>query len=81
MLQHGGEFRVAGRGGIDSNLVAFQATAGELVKVTPRGQSGGAPVNNHFYGDFYGLDDLAERVGEAEDLGVRVGLTDALGER
>ena len=80
-FQHGGRFRVGGQGGIDQNLVMFRASRGEEVAVTPTGESGGGGTQNHFYGDFYGLDDLAERVGEAGDLGSRIGLTDALGER
>jgi hypothetical protein len=32
---HGGSFRVGGWGGVDSSLVAFRATPGERVDVTP----------------------------------------------
>lgn len=46
---HGGAFRVAGAGGVDSQLVAFRATPGELVSVLPPAATrlpaltGGAP--------------------------------------
>ena len=41
----GADFTVGGQGGLDRNLVAFNATRGERVQVTPAGQgSGGAPV-------------------------------------
>ncbi len=36
--QHGGQFRVAGAGGIDQVPVRFMATAGETVTVTPAGE-------------------------------------------
>ncbi len=36
---HGGQFKVGGVGGTDSQLVAFWATPGETVTVTPPGQS------------------------------------------
>lgn len=42
-FQHGGEFTVDGSSGIDQNLVAFRATRGERVRITPAGQS---TVNN-----------------------------------
>jgi hypothetical protein len=38
-FRHGGAFTVAGSGGPDSRLVAFRATPGERVTVTPRGAS------------------------------------------
>ncbi len=45
-FQHGGAFTVAGSGGPDSRLVAFRATPGERVTVTPRGApASGAVVN------------------------------------
>jgi hypothetical protein len=46
--QHGGEFIVGGRGGIDNNLVAFRASRGERITVTPQGESGArsAPIIN-----------------------------------
>ena len=34
---HGGSFKVGGAGGVDQNLVAFRATRGERVDVTPAG--------------------------------------------
>jgi hypothetical protein len=40
--QHGADFRVGGSGGTDSQLVAFRASPGERVTVTPPGQN----VNN-----------------------------------
>jgi len=36
---NGGEFTVGGSGGIDSQLVAFKATPGEQVSISPPGQS------------------------------------------
>jgi hypothetical protein len=45
----GGEFEVGGSGGTDSALVAFRATPGERVSVTPandRGAAGGGAVTN-----------------------------------
>jgi len=41
---HGGEFKVGGVGGIDSQLVAFWATPGETVTITPPGKD--APSRN-----------------------------------
>ncbi|HEA19666.1 MAG TPA: phage tail tape measure protein [Pricia antarctica] len=38
-FQHGGEFRVGGSGGADSQLVTFRASPGERVQITPPGQS------------------------------------------
>ena len=40
-FQHGADFMVGGRGGPDSKLVAFRATPGERVTVTPASQSDG----------------------------------------
>jgi hypothetical protein len=34
-FQHGGSFTVGGRPGPDQNLVAFRATQGERVTITP----------------------------------------------
>ncbi|NIV32916.1 MAG: hypothetical protein GWN58_26770 [Anaerolineae bacterium] len=42
-FQHGGQFMVRGRGGIDNVPVNFMATAGEVVTVTPAG--GTVPAN------------------------------------
>lgn len=43
---HGGSFTVGGVGGVDRNLVAFRATRGERVDITPAGQSGrGGAIN------------------------------------
>jgi len=48
-FQHGGSFTVGGAGGPDSKIVAFRATPGEQVTVSPPGQGdGGITVNNHF---------------------------------
>lgn len=38
---NGGSFEVAGASGVDKNLVAFRATAGERVTITKPGQGGG----------------------------------------
>jgi len=40
-FQHGGQFTVGGAGGADSQTVAFRATPGETVTVTPAGRRGG----------------------------------------
>lgn len=56
----GGSFTVGGMSGIDRNLVAFRATAGEMVNVTRPGQdnsSGGS--TNVFHNDFRGADAAA----------------------
>ena len=56
-FQHGGSFEVGGRGGTDASLVAFNATRGEHVTVTPAGQSSGrgaVTVNQSF--DMRGAD-------------------------
>jgi hypothetical protein len=49
-FQHGGEFKVGGSGGADSQLVAFRATPGERVTIAPEGSGGGgvtyAPVTH-----------------------------------
>lgn len=43
---NGGTFTVGGAGGVDSQVVAFRATPGERVDVTPPGRAaGGSPVN------------------------------------
>lgn len=44
---NGGSFTVGGAGGVDSQVVAFRATPGERVDVTPPGRAagGGSPVN------------------------------------
>jgi len=44
--QHGADFTVGGYGGIDSQLVAFRATPGERVTVTPQTQSVNNVTNN-----------------------------------
>jgi hypothetical protein len=48
-FQHGGSFTVGGMPGIDQNLVAFRATRGERVTITPASQTitnnHGGPVN------------------------------------
>lgn len=45
--QHGAEFTVGGSGGTDSSLVAFRATPGENVEITPSGQRGGKGTTIH----------------------------------
>lgn len=39
-FQHGGSFTVGGHGGYDSQVVAFRATPGEKVSITPPGKAG-----------------------------------------
>ncbi len=41
-FRHGGNFTVGGAGGPDSQLVAFRASPGEEVNITPPGRQGGA---------------------------------------
>lgn len=43
-FQHGGSFKVGGSGGPDSQYVAFRASPGERVDVTPPGHSPGSEV-------------------------------------
>ncbi len=46
----GADFMVGGTGGVDKNVVAFRASRGERVQVTPAGQSAdGAAPNVNFY--------------------------------
>lgn len=60
--QHGADFTVGGGGGTDKNVVAFRATRGERVTVTPRGapggNGGGITLNNHY--DFSGSSGINE---------------------
>ena len=51
-FQHGGIFRVGGSGGIDSQMVRFRATPGEVVAVGhARSGGGGSPtINVHLGG-------------------------------
>jgi len=44
-FQHGGQFMVGGKPGIDQNLVAFRATRGEVVTVTPTSSVDNRSVN------------------------------------
>jgi len=56
-LAHGGSFTVGGKGGVDQNLVQFQASRGERVTVTtPEQQAEGSGIvmNNNY--DFSGRD-------------------------
>lgn len=46
-FQHGGEFTVGGVPGVDQNLVAFRATRGERVRITPQGQTTNNITNNN----------------------------------
>ncbi len=55
---HGGSFTVGGSPGIDNNLVAFKASRGERVDITPAGQSSGGGGNT-FYIDASGADPAA----------------------
>ncbi len=46
----GADFVVGGRGGVDQNVVAFKASRGERVTVTPAGKDGGSgQMTNNFY--------------------------------
>ncbi len=58
----GGSFTVGGASGVDRNLVAFRATRGEQVTVTPAGQSSGHSVTVQIYGPIYGMDDFEDAV-------------------
>ena len=46
-FQHGGSFTVGGQGGIDQTLVAFRATRGERVSVTPASSTTNNVTNNN----------------------------------
>lgn len=48
----GGSFKVAGRSGIDANLISFRATAGEIVNIERPGNDNGpnSGTINNFYG-------------------------------
>ena len=50
---HGGSFTVGGKGGTDSNVVAFRASKGETVTISKPGQSGASIVFHNTY-DFSG---------------------------
>ncbi len=56
---HGGSFTVGGSPGVDNNLVAFKASRGERVDITPAGQSGQQGGGNTFYIDASGADQAA----------------------
>lgn len=57
----GGSFNVGGSGGTDSQVVAFRATPGEKVSVTPPGKSGSGIVLSPVYNvDARGNSDLAQ---------------------
>ena len=45
-FQHGGSFKVGGSGGPDSQMVAFRASPGEQVTVTPQNQISNQSVRN-----------------------------------
>ena len=44
-FQHGGQFTVGGKPGVDTNLVAFRASRGEVVTVTPTSSIDNRSVN------------------------------------
>lgn len=54
----GGSFRVGGVGGIDSQLVQFKATPGEMVDVRKPGQTSPSTVNLTLTGDRVRADDV-----------------------
>lgn len=65
--QHGGSFYVGGSGGPDSQMVAFRASPGERVDITPPGgRGGGGPVH------------VVVHVGEVRDRGDADYLADVL---
>lgn len=49
-FQHGGSFMVGGSGGPDSQLVAFRASPGERVSISPPNQNGGMNINIYAQG-------------------------------
>ena len=49
---NGGSFEVGGRGGTDSNLVAFKATRGETVTVNRAGEAGGGGGGVTFHNSY-----------------------------
>lgn len=59
----GGSFQVAGRSGIDQNLVSFRATAGEIVNITRPGNDNGpqGAVNISMPITYSGAVDIADK--------------------
>ena len=55
-MQHGGSFVVPGAGGPDSRVVAFPASPGERVTVTPAGRAGGITQILQMQGNYIGFD-------------------------
>lgn len=62
---HGGSFRVGGSGGMDSQMVQFMATPGEMVDVRTPGTTGGPvgqpqSININVRGKVFGQETIAE---------------------
>lgn len=79
----GGSFKIAGRAGIDQNVVAFRATAGEMVDVRkPGNDNGPAGVTIHAPLYMEGAVDLAskeyaERIAHGHAERIRVAMVEA----
>jgi hypothetical protein len=69
----GGTFRVGGGGGVDSSLVAFKATPGEMVDVRRPGQnlSGGGKAPIHF--DMRGAVMTVDLLAQAQQMAMESG--------
>ncbi|WEK56489.1 MAG: phage tail length tape measure family protein [Candidatus Brevundimonas phytovorans] len=69
----GGSFRVGGAGGIDSSLVAFKATPGEMVDIRRPGQglSGGGKAPMHF--DLTGAVMTADLLAQMQQMATATG--------
>lgn len=69
----GGSFEVTGGGGVDSSLVAFRATPGEMVDIRRPGQnlSGGAKAPIHF--DMRGAVMTADLLAQAQQMAMESG--------
>ena len=61
-MQSGGSLRVGGSGGVDSQLVALNASPGETVNVTPEGASPGGGYTIIIQGDVYDGDRLGQKI-------------------
>ena len=82
--EHGGRFRVQGPPGIDQALVAFRATRGEEVEVTPAGRSAapgapGAPGRQTIinYGDTIINDRIAAEMWQEQQRRERIRLAES----
>lgn len=66
----GGSFTVGGRSGVDSNVVAFRATRGEMVDIRRPGQDNG-PLAQHFHVNAQGAVLAEGLMAEMRQVGVQ----------